>query len=782
MATETATTTAKRPWQNKLAFRTYRVDDSRDHSSRTPVSRVRQLLGTLKTPSHEPGVVEQKLPQRAPLQQTGLSHDNTSQTEATGESLPPQVSDHSSIDAIDHLLGQHDPVERILEGQSHQTSPLAPVTSAQAPSKDASVSNEYAPTSGVTVQPNNTVSLGKRPESVPTISFNKRSAIRLGNIGLYIDKKAEILDHVVRRWDEYIKQRLDLEIQSVLQEVSAGIGDIYAASTLSMVGYKHGEGFQARPTIVISFSNKRCKRKVEEHLTRRELYYLKDFRCPLEYVVKEEPRSRFRWSARSIDMTVSSRPAFSLSRYPALFLEHPMTSCGLKMKFVVEDEGAKQECYATLGGIIGINGTMYGMSTAHTFLTNMSNSSNSRKGEKLVTIAQRSSAGSHASTPTSDNFELGPINPCVQSPELGMHYKLLLDGKAMKYSGMEYSPIPSLVLGPTGTASQNTMTNNNYHLDWALFPLPDNYIMPNKNERFDLEALTPHSSLVAGNVLILCGANVCREGFLTQASASLYTGTSAMDVREILLDLPLPDGASGSWIVRDSQVCGYVVAVNDELHSCFMVSMELAFRDIETFFGSPIEFGKSLNKQIRERHVTRDKTEPPPETETKYDSPQSHSKLQSNPRKQEKPIGTNMILSPIEVAGLTLGIFPLIDGVLEHLATSDQDLRLNLTDILQSLGVVQYAINRLEGEPRLLTSQRRIYGKELTDQVERCLQNARDVVSALDNDLRILDPDYVPKSRLLRYNQKRKLKNVVRRHQSRMRSQKTSLTLMLQVM
>lgn len=108
-----------------------------------------------------------------------------------------------------------------------------------------------------------------------------------------------------------------------------------------------------------------------------------------------------------------------------------------------------------------------------------------------------------------------------------------------------------------------------------------------------------------GEVWILCGAGVSCKCFLTQTQTSFHTRDVVMDVREVLLENPLPNEASGFWVVRGDKVCGYVVAVTGLGLSCFMVAMERALNEMEAVLGRgrKIKFGRELNDMIQQQRL-----------------------------------------------------------------------------------------------------------------------------------------------------------------------------------
>lgn len=131
---------------------------------------------------------------------------------------------------------------------------------------------------------------------------------------------------------------------------------------------------------------------------------------------------------------------------------------------------------------------------------------------------------------------------------------------------------------------------------WAIFPIPTSYVLPNLNQGTELLRIVPKAQLTPGDVMILYSTNTYLKGYLTQTKMSLHTRTSVVDVREVLLEAPLLKGVSGSWVVRDDQVCGHVVAVTGSGLSCCVVPMERTLEDIEAVLGKNVQFGRDSHK------------------------------------------------------------------------------------------------------------------------------------------------------------------------------------------
>ena len=394
----------------------------------------------------------------------------------------------------------------------------------------------------------------------------------------YIAPGQEIPMSSVRHWANIIVPLLRHDIIAILDGIAKKRSHAAYQSRFHigfyMVGAKQEDSIIATPGIVIFYTARNSLGKLAKALAESKKDYLEDFPGPIQVVhedLTETPRL-----AASGQAGVSSTPSLQDVAIECP-MEHCNTDCGLKLRF---DDDHQQSRYATLGGIICIEDIMYVMTTAHTLFSETDGSR-----------SQYDVDSSHPSIRSAKAFQ--PLRP-----ELGASASLVA------YS---FNDQVSKIDG--------TLSFPHTDSDWALLPIADSLLLPNMNAGYEINSTAPDSTGMTISVSILCGVYTCYTGHLTQSPVILDLGACGMITREILLDRPLPSGVSGSWVVDCSELHGYVVAVDARGHSCFMIPMDRAFRDITATFSENMLFGTALNQRIRQgrrrsRHASPMRAEP----------------------------------------------------------------------------------------------------------------------------------------------------------------------------
>ena len=417
------------------------------------------------------------------------------------------------------------------------------------------------------------------------ISFNEHSTERLSKSrNQYMDREAEIPTELNDEWNNNVKPMLDEEVKVLIQNRYGGNDKIHSTSQLYMVGtrvYMVGTRDEhrllAEPTIVITCGTRDCKRKLDDRLKKLKLHHLAAF--PIRVRYKRQPAH---WAASSTEERLAQGSTDTLHTLQDVCIEQsdmPAIS-GLKMKFdVIHQAGTVQQRYATIGGFIGIDEAIFIMTTAHPFLTDLRSTNDASSPDDT----SRTDSSSHSD---------GDADP----EETSLFSESSTPHSTMEFASLWTSNLKATVaysfLGKTFAPGNHT-TLLSSSSDWALFevlnthPLLSKFAISAKISSV-IPALTP------GNVQILDTVNTSCTGFLTQTSATIHTGQAVMDVREVLLDHQLSSGASGAWVVRGNHVCGYVVALSGSGQSCFMVTMEHAFREIETVYSKEVKLGREL--------------------------------------------------------------------------------------------------------------------------------------------------------------------------------------------
>jgi hypothetical protein len=430
--------------------------------------------------------------------------------------------------------------------------------------------------------------------SVIEVPFNLSAFEKLDKTR-YMALRETISEGLAHRWNTEVKPRLDEDLHKLIRTISSGTHQILSSTRFCVVGTRHGEILRAVPTIVVWCSTKKSKKKVEKELLGLKLHYLNDFGRPIIVRCRCSPTY---WAASSVEEASSTAGNLKSSTLLRVWIESgpQLSSCGLKLRFDVQYDTVLERKYATLGGIVRINGSFYGLTSPHSWLANISVSNNSQTG---MQDDEKTSSDSQSDSEDDDDMQRSPYGPQYLqfSPSASMNFVPFWS------PSMQASKAHSF-LGQVAHID-GTVCYDSSRCDWALFTLPKTYILPNAYydtkesasssvAPTEIQSVSKESELTPGSVSILSDARMPIIGFLTQTNVSFHTRDCVMDVREIALNSPLAGGASGSWVVRDDKLCGYIVAVAGTGMSGFMMPMQRAFKDIETTFGHKVKVGKDL--------------------------------------------------------------------------------------------------------------------------------------------------------------------------------------------
>lgn len=441
-----------------------------------------------------------------------------------------------------------------------------------------------------------------------------------------MDKAAMIPDVLNDEWNNTVKPILDRQVKALIQNMNVGKDTIHSTTQFYMVGTKHRDRLLAKPTIVISCGTEDCKKKLETKLIKLKLHHLVTFNKPIYFRYQPQLAS---WAASSTEEPSFEESTARLRILQDVCIEQSdvLAISGLKMKFDVLQAGTIQQRYATLGGVISIGEVLFIMTTAHTFLADVRSANEASNSDDITPIDPSSDSDGEADPAEASFFSV------PSSPHNAMNFTSLWTSKIK--AAIAYS-----FLGEVITIGNSTSFDPSSS-DWALFEVLNTHPLLSKfATSAKMSSVIPALELSPGDVQIMDTVNTRCGGFLTQTSVSIHTGQAVMDVREVLLDKPLSSGASGAWVVRENNVCGYVVAITGLGRSCFMVTMEHAFREMETIHGKKVKFGNELRDLTKDNLAVRRASSSPPnmpdrvrqfEAEVAHDSIQPVNNLETAP-------------------------------------------------------------------------------------------------------------------------------------------------------
>lgn len=422
---------------------------------------------------------------------------------------------------------------------------------------------------------------------VENIPYSKTFTERLSKVeNIYIDKGAKIAPATSNRWKNEIQRKLDKDLQDLNKAKFGAKDNILSIAQLYMVGIKHKKTLAVKPTIIITCGTMESKKWIAEELGNLKLHYLDDFGCPWRVRYKPEPAS---WTASPPDEAPSI--PFGSSGYDILNLRDVYVEqnikpgvSGLKLRFDVLKEGITQHRYATLGGILSINEDTLLMTTAHPFLAEL----DSGNGPLVSDDMEASISDSDSDSDSQSDLEIAepPYVPRTSLPFDQMRYSKLWTSK--QWTRVAYSFLGRISLSTAGDAVKLQWPSSS---DWALFQVRELSLLSKSQMSPQFSSFIPEDRLAPGEVTILDSVDALSAGFLTQTAASIHTAKAVMHVREILLSGVLSNGASGAWVIRGREVCGYIVAATGSGKSCFMVPMYCAFEEIEAATGAKPKLG-----------------------------------------------------------------------------------------------------------------------------------------------------------------------------------------------
>ena len=421
------------------------------------------------------------------------------------------------------------------------------------------------------------------------IAYSRASTEKLGKLeSTYIDKSAIIPQAIIDKWEREVQGQLDKEIQDLIRTKYGGKDNILLTTQLYMVGTKHKKILTVKPTIVITCGTAESKARIAVGLGNRKLHYLDDFGYPWRVRYVKPPS----WTASPLNEAPNmpfGTPGRVIPNLHGVYVEQNTGISGLKLRFDILQDGIIEHRYATLGGFISINEANLLMTTAHPFLAEL-DGGNGPSGSDDSEVPVSDSDSDSDNQGDTEGVEPSDYPRTLPSLEQMRYSRLWV---SEQWTRVAYSFLGRIYSSNAGNTTQLQWPSSS---DWALFEVIEGSLLSQLQISPQLSSFISRDRLTPGKVQIMDRVDTVSAGFLTQTTASIHTAKAVMHVREILLDEMLSNGASGAWVKRGTDVCGYVVAATGSGKSCFMVPMDCAFKEIEAAFGVKPKLGPELVK------------------------------------------------------------------------------------------------------------------------------------------------------------------------------------------
>ena len=435
-------------------------------------------------------------------------------------------------------------------------------------------------------------------EQYVEVTFCEQNVERIGR-NCFMDRRAVLPDVVAQEWNQNIRPRFDMDLHKIIASISAGNQYILSSTEFGMAGLRDGGTLCLEPTIIVTCGTKNCTKHVRKALEKLRLHYLESFNRPIKVRYQAPP---LYWAALTLDVDALSTSDAGYENYQIYESESTVLShtyCGRAIKVSAyrrpghNDQGTNWTCLeATLGGLIAVDGKWYAMTTAHELRKGFDRQHEDRNYENENDNERTSSCSSEneSESGTSARLPRSPYSPSLLGRER-LWSNGTKDPTILSFGSLVTYYKNFRQRHATGLIQASSMA------DWVLFPVDTSRFLPNIHAGVEFRSIIPEGNIVAGSVDIICRESIT-TGYLTQTYASMHTRDGIMDVRQIVLDSPLPLAVSGAWVVRGSEVCGYIIAVTRRGLSCFMMPMQRAFKEIKVVLGGSVSLEPPKNTKL----------------------------------------------------------------------------------------------------------------------------------------------------------------------------------------
>lgn len=231
----------------------------------------------------------------------------------------------------------------------------------------------------------------------------------------------------------------------------------------------------------------------------------------------------------------------------------------------------------TIGGILRIDGVVFGLTTQHT-LRDLAESLRN-KGQEAMGLGARGGI-EHVADPMeqSSTRQQPNVNP-----------------------GTAVTERKRRVIMPSIEGRQDDTRSL---LDWALIAFDDEesrdlgntLSVPSGSHNVSISSIVPTNEFEDSEVLITAGKSGLASGWLRSSPISMQSQNGVVEARQIILDRPLGritqdileitrltflvPGDSGSWVLKDDKLYGHIFAKRTLSPIAYMLPIESIFEDI----------------------------------------------------------------------------------------------------------------------------------------------------------------------------------------------------------
>lgn len=365
--------------------------------------------------------------------------------------------------------------------------------------------------------------------------------------------------NLLEDWEQDLKPRIDDHLDSLRSS-----GD---SSTQFILASRHPEQNRMKPSVVILCLSKHQRKVILKSFRGRDWEdRFREKNVKLRVIIDTEFGQRA-GTDRGWALPRLSGPNPEVSRVSFTIPQSHPSLCGARIRLIYPEEQedsreakdagrdkskSKKNGLATLGGIIAVDGCLYGLTIAHAF---GSHSSQDSSGETTLQNV-KDSASSVDTASFSSSFEeslVDEFDSQFDAPSfIDLQFQQSSDSDfSTRDSDVSYDQegiIVALGLGRHHDAYSSfpkaspSHYSSPQHSDWALVQLEFNiehgnsFAKPGHENLVDIVGVQSESMLRPGEVWIIAGRSGVQAGALSDATASVNLHKSHFTVRQVRLE------------------------------------------------------------------------------------------------------------------------------------------------------------------------------------------------------------------------------------------------------